>query len=185
MIRPSLANLPPVVLPEGYILRHFCPGDEASWNILMDAAFQRKPGETDFSNTMASDPVYLPERVRVIVDSGGKLVATASAWVERTLGMQRGNLHWVGTHPEHQGKQLGSTVSIAAMQYSRDEGRTSMALLTDDFRTAAIKTYLRLGFQPCCTHRSHNGRWEWLLESLSWPERFAEVLQGPLVQLDK
>jgi hypothetical protein len=39
-------------------------------------------------------------------------------------------------------------------------------LFTDDFRTQAIKLYLRLGFVPDCHHHSHPGRWRILFEQL-------------------
>ena len=184
MERPSFAGLQPAEVPEGYSLRHFRPGDEEGWNRLMDAAFERPPGTTDFAESMAADPIYLPQRVKLVASDEGRIAATASAWTHPPVGSHRGMLHWVGTDPGHAGKRLGTAVSIAAMEHSRDEGRTAMALLTDDYRTAAQKTYLRLGFEPRCTHESHPERWRRILAGLSWPENFEQILQGPLVRLD-
>ena len=184
MERPSLAGLPRAEVPEGYCLRHFRPGDEEDWNRLMDAAFERAPGTTDFAGSMAVDPVYRPERIKLVVSPQGRIAATASAWTHQSFGARRGMLHWVGTDPGHAGKKLGTAVSIAAMEHSRDEGRTAMALLTDDYRLAAQKTYLRLGFEPRCTHKSHPERWRRILAGLCWPQNFEQILQGPLVRLD-
>ena len=184
MVRPSFAALPPAEVPEGYSLRHFRPGDEEGWNRLMDAAFERPPGTTDFAESMAADPIYLPQRVKLVVSAEGRIAATASAWTHPPVGSHRGMLHWVGTDPGHAGKKLGTAVSIAAMEHSRDEGCAAMALLTDDFRTAAQKTYLRLGFEPRCTHESHPERWRRILAGFCWQENFEPILQGPLVRLD-
>ena len=150
----------------------------------MDAAFGRPPGETDFAHSMAADPVYLPERVKLIAAADRQIVATASSWLNDSFGGRYGMLHWVGTHPDHAGKRLGAAVSIAAMLHARSNGLAAMALFTDDYRSAAVVTYLRLGFEPCCTHVSHSERWKRILEALSWHQHFDDILNGPLVRLD-
>lgn len=179
MRRPHLRDLPAVELAAGYLVRDFGSGDEAGWNALMDLAFEREPGRSDFAREMAASQYYLPERVKLIVDPAGAVVATASCWLDARFSDDSAMLHWVASHPEHGGRQLGTQVSLAALHHGVNEGRRRAILFTDDFRLPALKTYLRMGFEPVMTHRSHPGRWRRLLEGLSWPERFEPILSGP------
>ncbi|MDR3689213.1 MAG: hypothetical protein P4L46_07535, partial [Fimbriimonas sp.] len=45
-------------------------------------------------------------------------------------------------------------------------GKRDIRLTTDDFRLAAIQTYLNLGFEPDMWHESHPGRWAAILQEL-------------------
>jgi mycothiol synthase len=181
MMRPNLDGLPSIQLPEAYQLRHFRPGDEKGWNRLMDVVFERKAGTTDFNTQMATDPAFRPDRVWLVV-RGEEIIATASAWFGPKFGPSRGYLHWVGTHPDHRRMRLGYFVSVAAMLKMREDGRDSAVLQTDDFRLAAIKTYLNLDFQPLVVHENQRQRWKAVLESLRYPERFEAQLAAPLFQ---
>lgn len=179
MRRPHLRDLPPVQAPPGYRVRHYQLGDASGWNRLMDVAFERSRGRSDFDREMAADPVYRPERVKLILhEASGAVVATASAWQDARYGDGAVILHWVAAHPDHGGLGLGTQVSLEALHHGRAEGRTRSYLLTDDYRTAALKTYLRLGFEPVVTHVSHPERWRMVLRSLAWPERFDALLAG-------
>jgi len=183
MRRPDLTGLPPLGVPEGFSLRSFRDGDQAGWNRVMDLAFEREPGHSDYDQEMAADPVYLPERVKLAVTDAGDVVATASAWESARHGLEHGMLHWVAVHPEYAGQRLGLWVSVAALQYSAREGRRAGLLLTDDFRTGALKTYLRLGFHPLCNHQSHPDRWRLILSRLGMSGQYEECISGPLVSL--
>jgi mycothiol synthase len=146
----------------------------------MDVAFERKPGQSDFAQEMAGDEPYRPERVKLVLDDEGQVVATASCWRSARYPVDSAMLHWVGAAPAHGGHGLGTAVSLEALRQGVAEGCRQAFLLTDDFRVAALKTYLRLAFEPVVTHESHRRRWQTILDGLSWPERFAAVLAGPL-----
>lgn len=184
MRRPHLRDLPASSLPPGYALRHFRAGDEAGWNGLMDRAFEFPPGHSDFSRDMAADEIFRPERVLLITHGDGRIVATASCWRHRRFGEQTAMLHWVAAHPEHGGRQLGAAVSLGALRQAVTEGAQRAMLLTDDGRVAALRTYLRLDFEPVVGHASHRDRWRRILASLAWPERFEAILSGPLEVFD-
>ena len=126
---------------------------------MRELAFEWEPGQANFETMMVSDPAYTPERVKVVVTAQGQVVATASCWPADRFGDDHRTLHYVATHPDHRGQRLGLQVSLAAMHQAVAEGGRSMVLLTDDFRDAAIKTYLRMDFVPLCTHTSHAQRW--------------------------
>ncbi len=181
MRRPNLKDLPERHCPAGYRLRHFRSGDEVGWNALMDVAFGRSPGESDFNRDMAASPAFRPERVWFITTDDNEIVATASSWHFPQYGDRTGYVHWVAAHPDLRGHRLGYWVSVAALHQAVRDGRLDEVLLTDDFRTAAIKTYLRLAFVPVLTHESHAQRWRHVLTALAWPEQFERVLAGPLV----
>ncbi len=66
----------------------------------------------------------------------------------------------VGVRPGHQGKRLGYLVNLAALHKFAADGRKSSILETDDFRLAAIKTYINLGFTPLLVHENQQERWE-------------------------
>ena len=53
------------------------------------------------------------------------------------------------------GKNLGYSLSLAALNYFRKKGIKEVFLYTDDFRLPAIKTYLKLGFKPVILDKFH------------------------------
>ena len=62
MRRPHLRDLPAAGPPRaGTSCATSGPGDEAGWNALMDLAFERRPGQSDFTREMAADEA-LPAR---------------------------------------------------------------------------------------------------------------------------
>jgi mycothiol synthase len=65
----------------------------------------------------------------------------------------------------------------------RCEGRRRAELRTDDFRVAAIKTYLKLGFEPLLVAENQRRRWRDVLAAIGrgdLVERFAGILEGPI-----
>lgn len=180
MLRPTLDGLPRLQWPEGYHLRPFKEGDQPAWNAMMDAAFDRAPGSTNFDKEMKADPEFRAERV-LIVEHDGAAAATASAWFRPRFGADCGYVHWVGTHPAHRGKRLGYWASLAALKVMKTEGRGRAVLHTDDFRYPALRIYLEMGFVPLLDHESQRERWRAVLHELQWPERFDASLSAPLI----
>jgi len=184
MRRPTLDGLADPVPPDGYALRPFRDGDEPGWCRVMDLAFEWEPGKADFDELMRGDACYAPDRVKLAVAADGTVAATASCWIAPQYGADVRMLHWVATHPDHAGRRLGYQVSLAVLHHARAEGCAAAMLLTDDFRTAALKTYLTMGFEPVCTHTSHPERWRLILGRLGRPGHFASQLTAPLAKFD-
>ena len=159
MERKDLENLEEIRLPEGYSLRSFESGDESSWETIIAESFGREDNPDKFSQLMDKDPAFKPERVLFIIYNG-EPVATASAWYKEKFGIDTGNIHMVGVRPGHQGKGLGYLINLAALHRFALEGRNWAILETDDFRLAAIKTYIRLGFTPLLVHENQGKRWD-------------------------
>jgi mycothiol synthase len=183
MARPDLDGLPEVDVPDGYRLSTYQPGDGKFWGWIISESFGHDDLEHyQFDKTMRPDPAFRPERVFVILHDD-EAVATASAWCAPDGPPGAGVLHYVGARNAHRGRKLGYQVSLAALHRMRDEGRTTARLLTDDFRLPAIKTYLKLGFEPLLVDENQRCRWADVFDALGMPElkeKFKAILDGPL-----
>jgi mycothiol synthase len=182
MFRPSLTQLPPLVLPEGYTLRAYAPGMGEAWGRIISESFNEPPTKFTFEKTMEKDAFFLPERVFFIVHEG-EAVATAAAYCWPHVMPAAGMIHFVGALKGHTGKRLGYWVSLAAMRRMVVDGFDTAWLSTDDFRLPAIKTYLNLGFQPLLVHGNQPERWRAVFRNLgdeSLSDKFKGILEGPL-----
>ena len=158
----SLASLPALKFPPGVSCKHFSDGMEADWTAIATESFVNP---YDFDKFMRADTAYKPERVLfVCVDE--KPVATASAWTAKRFP-DIGYIHMVGALPGYQGRKLGYWVTLAAMYKLVEDGFTQVVLETDDYRLAAIKTYLNLGYEIDFTsHESFQKRWDEIIPLL-------------------
>lgn len=98
----------------------------------------------------------------------GRPVATASSrWIPE-LYPDAGYVHWVATHPDHQGRGLTSALSARLLDDFRARGYREAVLETDDFRISAIKVYLRAGFVPVYAvgGEDHQPRWSAVFQQL-------------------
>ena len=184
MRRPNLQGLEPLKPPEGIQIRTWQPGDDVHWERIIGTSFGREPGAISFDHSMRHDPAFLPERI-FFAQLDGKPVATASAYHAGPALPRTGRIHYVGTLPEARGRRLGRLVSLAALHRMRQENLVAALLSTDDFRLAAIKTYLRLGFEPLLVDENQRDRWQTVFAALDMPEqidRFAAILAGPVWQ---
>lgn len=183
MIRRQLTDLPPVKLPAGYAVRYFRDGDEATWERIIAESFARQDNPDRFATRMKPDPAFRPERV-LFITHDDEPVATASAWEAELNGAMMATMHMVGVLPSHQGKRLGYQINLAVLHRLAVEGHEKVFLVTDDERLPAIKTYLRLGFEPWLIHENQRERWQRILVSFpqgsDWLERFADILNAPI-----
>lgn len=160
----DLDHLPPLSLPQGYTLRTFQAGDEVGWQVVL--------------NSTGSLGSWNEERVRqqlqqcgdpgnvFFVVQGGRPVATACVVPHVQEKGTLWEVGWVAGDPLHQGKGLGYQVVLAALHRIRELGGQAAYLWTDDFRLPAIKTYLKLGFEPDLDHESYPARWAEIRERL-------------------
>jgi mycothiol synthase len=159
-MKRSLADLPPLVVPNGYDLRHFERGDEDAWAALM--ARNAELGDWDRSK---AEPYFAHDsRMHLegafFVTSNGTPVATAQLHL-KPEGQYAPipELGWVAVDPAHKGRALASVASLAVMHYAASQDHREIFLLTDDWRLPAVWTYLKLGFEPWITDASHPERW--------------------------
>lgn len=163
-----LAAAPAVTLPSGLDLRTYRPGDEEGWYAVMaKAGF----GHWDWERFLPFFRRLLPEGLFFGVDATtGQIVATAQA----LHGMNDqhpfgGELGWVAGDPAYQGRRLGMAVCAAVTQRFLQAGYTRIYLKTDDFRLPALKTYLRLGYEPFLFATDMAERWQAVCGELGWP----------------
>lgn len=174
MRRADLHDLPPIDLPAGYELRTYQPDDEIAWCEIMNHGLSGGP---DKLWTVERCRERLIERPQFSVDAlyfvtvDDRPVASACAWREPVDDFETGYVHMVCALPEHRGKGLGYIVTLATLRHFAERGFRSAVLNTDDFRLAAIRTYLNLGFVPTYDHPSHAGRWVDIYRQIAelWP----------------
>lgn len=180
MQRPQLTGLPEVALPPGYSIRGYRPGDAAHWERIIASSFGLPLARFSFDRQMRADPAFRPARVLFVTYQNAP-VGTASAFRFPAVDRTGGSLHYVGVAEAHRGKKLGYWISTAAMKQMALEGWTSVTLRTDDFRLAAIKTYVDLGFGPLIMDDNQRQRWRDVFAALGRQElcdRFAAELSA-------
>ena len=155
MARPHLRDLPPLFLPDGFVIRTWRDGDEAAWGAIMDP-----PGAIPVTGGWTIEavrarhvrhPSFRPEWTFFAVDATDPQatpLASATAWREIDAQPGHGAIHMVAALPEWRGKGLGRAVTLAALYALDARGDVVATLKTDDWRVAAIRTYLGLGFLP-------------------------------------
>jgi mycothiol synthase len=170
MLCPArLLQCPPAPrLPPGYELRCYADADEAAYCALMTQA-----GFENWNHERLEQvkPTILPDGFFVIFHCAtGKLVATAMTHHKPAPQLPyAGELGWVAGDNAHAGRALGFAVCAAVVGRFGRAGYHTVYLKTDDFRLPAIKTYLKLGFQPFLCATDADARWTRVCESLRMP----------------
>lgn len=164
MVRKNLNGLPELTVPHVYDIRTYQPGDEEAWAEIMNTGIGEWTADT-CRERLTDDPRFLPEGL-FFGTFEGKPVGSACAWRDTPDDWQVGCLHMVCVLPEHRGKGLGHALVLSVLGFLRDRGFKEVRLSTDDHRIAAIKSYLRLGFEPHCPDDSHHERWRKVMSAL-------------------
>ena len=155
MRKTNMAVIPRISRPDGVTLHTHIPGNEEIWENIVERAFG---AHFDFDSSLTSRPGYKPEHVFYLAKDG-RDIATVSA-IEKETYPGEGWLHMVAVDPDAQGLGLSFPLVAVALSSFRSRGFASVVLSTDDFRLPAIKTYLRLGFEPLMDHESYPARWD-------------------------
>lgn len=167
MLRDDLENLPPLSLPDGYALRTWLPGDEQAWADIMNTGIGSDWTAGSVREKLCDRPQFIPDAV-FFVTCAGQPVGSATAWRWPEDDYQRGYVHMVCVAPEHRGRNLGYLVTLATLHWFKAHGRSSARLETDDWRLAAVRSYLRLGFHPAydAANAEMAGRWTSVMAAL-------------------
>ena len=159
----------PILIPSGYTLRQARPNDyEAYFTLLASAGMEQK----NQKKWLDYWPKHiLPDGFFVIVhDETKDLVASClAAHRPSSLHPRAGALGWLCADPAHKGLQLGRALSAVVTTKLIASGYRRIYLETHDFRLAAIKTYLGLGWTPLIYNQEMRGRWSLICEQLDWP----------------
>lgn len=181
MFRPHLSDIPGAgVVAEGYEIRPFGPGDDlSSLAETLTGAF-----EEEWTTERLRERLTEAPGVRAIYAAfrDGKAVATASSRLlpERYPGT--GIVHWVGTHPDHLRRGLGSALMERVLRDFAERGDREALLETDDHRLPAIRRYLAFGFLPLYENQGEDlrPRWSTVMQALGarQPVGTPEQLRG-------
>lgn len=158
--------MPELAVAEGFRLRTIADSELELYNELrVSVGFPAWEPDylQKFRGKVLPDAMFLIEEI-----STGRFAASATA--EKTDMQDHtelGVLGWVMAHPDFRGRHLGRSVSVAAMHRLYESGYRAFSLLTDDFRLAAVKTYLKLGWKPWLYLEEMEGRWRALAETFN------------------
>jgi len=168
MRRPDLDGLPPVVIPAGYRLRTYAPGDEEAWARIMNTGIGQSHTAERCRANLIERPQFRPEGLFFAVTEEGEAVGSACAWRRPEEAPESGYVHMVCVTPEHHGHKLGYWLSLAALHRFREWELVDALLDTDDFRIPALQTYFDLGFVPLLREEdpTQAERWAKVVEAL-------------------
>ena len=153
------ADLAPPRLPAGYGLRTYRPGDEEAWLAILVTGEFGTWDRPRLDRMLAGERAPLPRDGIFFATHDDAPVGTACVFFHPSPSGDVAEVGWVAVRPEHRGHHLAREICRAALAFSRDQGHDYAYLKTEDFRLAALKTYLSLGFEPELTHPSHAERW--------------------------
>lgn len=170
MRRKNLENLPEVIMPAGYSIRIFKDGEEKEWCDIINKTCETNFDAEKFNSEFKQNPAFSPGRI-FFIEFENKLIGTATAWVEKPDEKVTGLIHWVGVLPEHRGKKLGYLIALQALHYMREHGFKDVVLNTANSRPAAIKTYLKLGFEPEIVEDAQREAWTEVFRNIGIEEK--------------
>lgn len=180
MIRAPLDDLPPLGplladLPAGYGFRTYRPGDEAGWATLMNTGEMDPWDEARVREKLTGcpPPQFDPDGLFMLTyrerpETPEQTVGSACAWLRDPAERETGILHMVCVLPEHRGAGHSLLVCLAVLHRFRERGYARVVLNTGDWRLGAVKTYLKLGFQPLYRLPSHPEQWRTVVRALKW-----------------
>ena len=142
---------------EGYELRSYRDGDESAWAELLN----------DGGDLGIWTVARIEQELLKALLPGGQFFATMEETLIAGAGLYDGEkrgaacweIGWVVTDPRHRGLGLARQVTAAAVAAALSQPPRPIFLMTDDFRIAAVKLYLKMGFAPDFDHDSYPHRW--------------------------
>lgn len=160
MRNSHLADVPDLKIPEGYRVHTEEEGSKEIWKDIVKSSFDFDEEYDDKTNR----PGWTPERM-FFVEIDGKDVATATSYDHWDYPGE-GFLHMVGTRKDCLGKGAGSLVTLAVLNWLKQNGYKSAVLSTDDWRLPALKMYYKLGFRPVNNREDMPARWAEVYKNL-------------------
>ena len=145
-------------LPQEYRLRIWKETDRLKYLELRECCgFSNVRAEKELSDALSN----LRRGGFLLIEetATGRLAASAMSRLGYYLDYD--NLSWVMTHPDFRGHSLGRFVCTEALRISLSSGAAGMTLATDDFREAALRMYLKLGWRPWLYTMEDNMRERW------------------------
>jgi mycothiol synthase len=164
MERTLLSDLLAGHVPPGYLVRAYRAGDEAAWCRLVREHIGGECTPERMRDELLVQPWFSADDL-LFVETQAQVVGTACAQ-HPPDDAPVGHLHMLAVDSTHRGRGLGRALAVAALSRLSRLDCERAELRTDDFRLAAIRLYLSLGFELKITHESHPARWQDVYERL-------------------
>lgn len=172
MYRYSSVPLTERVLPQGYTYEFYSGSEEQinDWLSICSHGLLGEGCDADtFHGCITNYPGCDPTKdTFFVVAPDGERVATSTS-IKRLDG--DGYVHMVANKEKHRGIGIGHAMLYFGAKILFDRGCERIFLTTDDFRLAAIKTYLDGGFLPVMWHDDESdmkARWDKVLSELGY-----------------
>lgn len=165
-----LTAQPELSIPDGYEIRPYRAGDEHALYPL----FLAEGWPMDDTSWRDYLDCVLPQGLSLLWHSTSNFpVGTAGAVhnprAARYYFPFGGALAYLIVHPDHRRQGLGSVLSSHVVQRLLAGGYEHIWVGVQGFRLPAIKTYLKLGFQPLLHQADLPERWRRICLQLGWP----------------
>ena len=153
MLKKDPHTYPRFTAPTGYTIGFWHdPGDEDAWCVLQTAAGQfddLSQAHRRYQLEFAPYPQKLAQRMLFVRDRTGTAVSTVSLWEGDMFDKTLLRIHWVATHPHHEGRGLAKALLTRALDLYQETGRQEpLYLSTQTWSYPAIGLYQRFGFVP-------------------------------------
>ena len=152
-------------LPEGYSISNFKSIEDVDdWAKICDNGLvDYADGARCFMQDVYGRRDVKPYEDIFFLDYKGEHIGTVTAYLD-TKG-NFGDVHMVAIRTDFRGKGLGKYLNMIALKHFEGNGMRFAALTTDEFRTAAVKSYLNAGFKPVEYSIGMEERWGKVLET--------------------
>lgn len=157
-------------LPEGYSFKLFGGTDAEieQWVALCNNGLMNATAQTFEDTVRHYENIVAEKDCLFVANAEGKYVMTATYFV---LPDGQGLVHMVASDPEIRGKGIGHAILCEGLKMIEARGAKETRLRTDDWRLAAIKTYLVAGFRPIIFDDPDSNmeeRWDKVCEQLNF-----------------
>jgi mycothiol synthase len=167
---------------QGYALRTYCESDDRRLLELqgIDGEPMSEHAWRQYRDGLLPKGLFVMEHV-----TSARLVATAGAVHNPNPGRYYfpfgGEVGYLIVAPEHRRRGLGAAVCAAAVSRLLAAGYENIRVCVQEHRLPAIRTYLRLGFEPFLHSAEVEQRWQRVAALIGWrftPELWPRHIEG-------
>lgn len=147
-------------LPDGYTISNYKDEkDKAAWvECCKNGLVGDDATDAAFDDAILGRPDIIPTEDVFFIDYAGEHIGTVTAYVMKEE--QKGDMHMVGIRTDFRGKGLGKILCMICLQHLKDRDISCIELTTDEWRKAAVRSYLNAGFHPVEYDENMPERWE-------------------------
>lgn len=155
-----------IQVPKGCQIVNFLQLEQAIEQWLDIVQYGLSEGKQDaafYHGTMTALPMYREDKCFFVLEDR-RAVATATVICD--YHKREGYVHMVACRESARGKGYGTLLNRIVNATLRQEGMETAYLTTDDWRIPAIKSYLRIGFEPDLSTEDFRERWARIFEKI-------------------